>query len=75
MVTDRRTRYQSGVLRCRASMRYCGIGSPPANTDVSGEEDRAGQEEEDPTEQPDHVTVTYAAVSIRRSVPPTCAYA
>jgi hypothetical protein len=33
-------------------------------TDVSGEEARAGQEEENPTKQPDHVTVTDAAVSI-----------
>ncbi len=45
-------------------MTHRGIGSSLANTDVSGEEDRAGQEEEDPIEQPDHVTVTDAAVSI-----------
>ncbi len=40
------------------------IRSPLANTDVSGEENRAGQGEEDPNDQPDHVTVTDAAVGI-----------
>ncbi len=40
------------------------IRSPLAGTDASGEEDRAGEEEENLTEQPDHVTVTDAAMSI-----------
>jgi len=45
-------------------MTHRGIGSPLEGIDVSGEEHHAGQEEEDPTEQPDHVTVTDAAVGI-----------